>query len=148
MSSSCGHQQIKMMNMEDYLAMQTKKSIMINKQYVNSLKKALKELKKLLDEENKDRMDYALILISIITLMNNSCQGWARWCNIVKLNEIFKSKEEFAEVTNKMLKLMEQWIKFDIAVTGKQVKTMESEITKKPSKKSKKSKRKKSTYVA
>lgn len=145
---SCPSKQMKMITMEEYLEMEKQKSIMMNKQYVSSLKKALAQIKKLLNEKDKDRMDYALILLSIITLMNNSCQGWAKWCNVVKLNEIFKTKEDFAKITGKMLKLMEEWVKMDIDTTGKQIITMETKIPKKPRKKSTKSKHKKSTYVA
>lgn len=148
MSCPPQNSQIKMVSMEEYLAMQTKKSIMMNKQYVGSLKKALEQINKLMAEKDKDRLDYALILLSIITLMSNSCQGWGKWCNVVKLNEIFETKEDFAKVADKMLKLMEKWIQIDIDTTGKQIKTMETKTTKKPHKKSRKSKSKKTSYVA
>lgn len=126
--------------------MHQKQVIAMNKQYVKSLKVALEHLDNLSKKKNRDRLDYSLLLASMITLMMSSCQGWSKYCNVVKLNELFKTTEDIKKVVEKMLELVTKWVQIDIEVTTNEIKKMESKKT--SSKKKRKSSKTKTTYVA
>lgn len=143
---SCDNQQVQQISLEQYLEIQKNKIVAMNKEYVKNFKNALKKLQTMMERKDKDRMDYAVLLVSIISLMNSSCQGWAKWCTVVKLNEIFKNKEDLKKIIEKMLQLTKDWIQIDIDITEKQINDIKTK-EKKSDKKSIKSK-KSTTYVA
>lgn len=142
-----GRQGIQMMTIEDMIRMQKQQMINANKGYVKSLEKALKTMKELMDKKDKDRLDYAFILVSMVFIMKSSVEGWSKWCNITKLQDIFDNKEEMEKTITEMLKIVTKWIQMDIDVTKKTMKNIEAGMETKPSKKPRKT-RKKTHYVA
>jgi len=141
-------------SMEEMILIQKRKVIAMNKSYVKSLEHALKTLKGLRDKKNKDRLDYTFILVSMISIMKSSIQGWIKWCNIERMHEIFDTKEEIEKLVNEMNEIVTKWIRMDIDVTNNCIRRMEQDTikdavkTKKRRKKKTKSDSKTTMYVA
>ena len=132
-------------SIEERLDALKKRIILANSDYVASLKKSLKDLKKLMEKKNRDRLDNTLILFSMVSLMKGSIEGWIKWCNVQKIHEEFDNNEKLEVLINEMSELVFKWIETDIRTTEEEIKRLEKELKNKIYPKKSKSKK---SYVA
>lgn len=137
-------QTCKNISMEEAILMQKRKIIMMNKAYIKSLETALETLKKIKSKKDKDRLDYTFILVSMISIMKSSIEGWIKWCSIQKMHEIFDTKEELEKFVNTMEKIVVKWVQMDIDITNSCINKMEQDSIKDAVKSKKRKKKKKS----
>lgn len=151
----CETCQSQSLNMEEFIIRKKREAIKTNKRYIEAIRRALKILEKLMDEKNKDRLDYSYIIGSMVNLMRGSLNGWNKWCNIEKMHDNFGNKEEMEKLVNEMSIIVINWLNMDIKVTNGYIEKMEQETikdavksSKKKKKSSKKSSKKATMYVA
>lgn len=125
---SCQTQtQPQIVSVNELVTMQRKRVLDAEKAYVESMKKALEELKKIAEGKDKDRMELAFLLSALISLMGNSIRGWQKWCTIEKMQYVSKEKD-FDKIIERMTELVIQWISIDIEITGQTIDKMEKEM--------------------
>jgi len=145
---------IQQISMEEMILIQQRKIIHINNNYIKNLEKGLKTLKKLMEKKDRDRLDNAFILVSMITIMKASIDGWIKWCNVQKMQDIFEDEKLLKEFVDTIMELVVKWITADIDITRKNIKDIEKDMIAKAMKitKTKKPRKhknhKKTTYVA
>lgn len=127
---------------EEFIIMQKRKVIMLNKRYIESMTRALKTLKKLRIKKDKDRLDNLYILFTMIAMMRSSIEGWHKWCNIQKMYQVFEKKEDLEKLVNEMAETVTKWIRMDIDATNVAIKSMEQDTIKSATKIKKKKKKK------
>lgn len=120
------------------------------KRYIQNLEKALERLQEAVNKKDKDRLDNIYIVVSMVSLMKGSIEGWLKWCGIEQLYEIFGRDKDLDKTVNDMSKVVKKWIELDIKLTKIQNKKLKEEITTevKTKKKTKKREKKKTSYVA
>ena len=101
-----------------------KKSIEMNKSYINICKSSIKELEK--NCNPKDRLEAGVAIETIVNHVNVSLLGWKSWCNLKGMDII--TEEEFKEIVPKLTKIAISWIKIDEKITKSKTKELEEEL--------------------
>lgn len=113
----------KKLNKDDIRKITLQKIIQSNKGYIELCNQSIEEINKC---DPKDRLEYALSILIIVSVMNGSIQGWAKWCNLKPMNDI--KMEEFKEIFPRMKELAKEWITIDKEITKTKVEELEEEL--------------------
>lgn len=122
---------------------QSRNMILVNKMYIQKLNYMVEEIEKVVNQKEKDRLDYAFIINECVKALFASTEGWKKWCDIRTMH-IVMSEEELKEFAPRMFELMKKWIEIDVEITKRKI--VENE--KKLEKTSGESSRKKENYVS
>jgi hypothetical protein len=86
--------------------------------WVQTCEKILDQIKKLSDKKNKDRLDLVQSMRFSLYALHRSILGWLNWVNNPDIMASFK-REELDEMNGRIAEFIEEFIKYDIEVTGK-----------------------------
>lgn len=117
--------QVKKMSEKDIKKMAIQKAIDGNKAYVELCNQIIEEIDR---NDPKDRLEYAVGILIIVSAMTKSLQGWANWCAIRPMDNI--KLDEFENIYPKMKELSKEWIKIDKDITEAKTKDLEEELKK------------------
>jgi len=91
---------------------------MLSEGWIQACERILEQIKRFSEKEEKDRLDLVQSMRFALYALHRSILGWSNWVNNPDIMVSFKH-EELDEMNRKLMKFVEEFIKYDIEVTKK-----------------------------
>jgi hypothetical protein len=89
----------------------------MNNSWIQRSEKTLESLKESSNQKNQDRLDLVKSMRYAFSALGQSLAGWMQWVNSPEIMSTF-SQEELQEMNDKIMDMVENFIKYDIEVTN------------------------------
>ncbi len=89
----------------------------MHQNWVQRSENTLKHLKGLMENTDQDRLELVRVMRFSFGALGQSLAGWMQWVNSPEIMSSF-SKEELEEMTRKITSMVEQFVTYDIEITG------------------------------
>ncbi len=90
----------------------------MHQSWIQRSENTLKQIKKLMEDEDQDRLELVRVMRFAFGALGQSLAGWMQWINSPEIMSSF-TREELKEMAGTMTSMVEQFIAYDIDMTNK-----------------------------